>query len=240
MQGRYGASLVDEDGYILKLSRYVHLNPVFVKVHISKTVQERIKVLGNYPWSSYPSYIGRSRRLEYVDYAPILEMIEHSKRKQAVAYRRFVESGIDNIDATFIADKRRSCLCIGSDDSHGRIKELYNERVNEYASKEDVSFRREADTIPVNDALNAVSRVLNIPIVELKQRSYKTHARPLSAKILCQYSGLSQREVAALLGIKTGAGVCQQIRRLDDTLRKNRHLQTTLQKIEDELQTVRK
>ena len=29
MQGRYGARLVEKDAYILRLSRYVHLNPVF-------------------------------------------------------------------------------------------------------------------------------------------------------------------------------------------------------------------
>jgi len=29
-QGRYGAKLVEGDEYLLKLSRYVHLNPVFV------------------------------------------------------------------------------------------------------------------------------------------------------------------------------------------------------------------
>jgi len=45
MQGRFGASLVDEDYYILKLSRYVHLNPVFVRAHKSKPVSERISLL---------------------------------------------------------------------------------------------------------------------------------------------------------------------------------------------------
>ena len=29
MQGRYGAKLVEKDAYLLRLSRYVHLNPVF-------------------------------------------------------------------------------------------------------------------------------------------------------------------------------------------------------------------
>lgn len=169
VQGRYGASMVNEDGYILRLSRYVHLNPVFTEAHKSKPVQERIKVLRNYPRSSYASYIGRSKRLGYVGYAPILEMLEHSKRKQAGTYRRFVESGIANIDAPFITDKNRSRLCIGSEESHRRVKELYSDRVEEYASREDVSFRRTADTIPEQDALNAVSHVTNIPIVDLKR-----------------------------------------------------------------------
>ena len=30
-QGRFGSVLVEEDEYMLKLSRYVHLNPVFTK-----------------------------------------------------------------------------------------------------------------------------------------------------------------------------------------------------------------
>jgi len=45
MQGRFGASIVDEDEYILKLSRYVHLNPVFVKSVKQKPVHERIQML---------------------------------------------------------------------------------------------------------------------------------------------------------------------------------------------------
>ena len=43
MQGRFGAAVVDEDAYILKLSRYVHLNPVFTKEHERKTKKERIQ-----------------------------------------------------------------------------------------------------------------------------------------------------------------------------------------------------
>jgi len=45
MQGRFGASVVDDDRYILKLSRYVHLNPVFVKANKSKTRRERVLLL---------------------------------------------------------------------------------------------------------------------------------------------------------------------------------------------------
>ena len=34
-QGRFGSSVVDEDEYVLDLSRYVHLNPVFVGLNLS-------------------------------------------------------------------------------------------------------------------------------------------------------------------------------------------------------------
>ena len=80
-QGRFGSSVVEEDEYVLKLSRYVHLNPVFVKAHTNKTDRERVQVLRNYPWSSYRSYIGKCARLDFVDYGPILEMMDGSGKK---------------------------------------------------------------------------------------------------------------------------------------------------------------
>jgi REP element-mobilizing transposase RayT len=53
LQGRYGAWLIEKDAYILRLSRYVHLNPVFTASARSKPVSEQIIMLRRYPWSSY-------------------------------------------------------------------------------------------------------------------------------------------------------------------------------------------
>ena len=60
LQGRYGARLVEKDAYLLRLSRYVHLNPVFTTAARKRPVRERIAMLREYRWSSYRSYIGGS------------------------------------------------------------------------------------------------------------------------------------------------------------------------------------
>jgi hypothetical protein len=60
----------------LKLSRYVHLNPVKVAGVVSKPLVERLDILRNHSWSSYPSYTGPSPRNEFVDYEPILTVVE--------------------------------------------------------------------------------------------------------------------------------------------------------------------
>jgi putative transposase len=57
MQGRYGARLVEKDAYLLRLSRYVHLNPIFTAAARLRPVRERIEILRQYRWSSYRSYI---------------------------------------------------------------------------------------------------------------------------------------------------------------------------------------
>jgi len=43
-------SVQDEDEYILKLSRYVHLDPVLMKKVKALPVRERVGILRAYPW----------------------------------------------------------------------------------------------------------------------------------------------------------------------------------------------
>jgi hypothetical protein len=52
---------------------------------------------------------------------------------------------------------------------------------------------------------------------------------------LCRFAGLTQREVAALLGVKTGAAVGQQLQRLQLRLRADAHLRRRLATIETTL-----
>lgn len=48
-QDRFRSEVVDDDRYLLELSRYIHLNPVRAGM---------VKNAADYPWSSYCSYIG--------------------------------------------------------------------------------------------------------------------------------------------------------------------------------------
>ena len=50
-QGRYGARLVEGNEYLLKLSRYVHLNPVKIAAVMSKSLAERLARLRPSPLS---------------------------------------------------------------------------------------------------------------------------------------------------------------------------------------------
>jgi len=55
-EGRYNAKLVEGERYLLNLTRYVHLNPVCTKQTLKLPMQERIRLLRGYRWSSYRSY----------------------------------------------------------------------------------------------------------------------------------------------------------------------------------------
>jgi putative transposase len=236
MQGRFGASVVDEDEYILKLSRYVHLNPVYIKAHRNKPVRERIQLLRHYPWSSYRSYIDKVKPLEFVSYGPVLEMMARPRKNQSAEYRRFVESGIADVDAAFIETKRRSRLCIGSDECRTRMEAHYQEMLEGFDKKEDVSFRRESKVHSVEDVLGVTCEVLQVNPEILTRRRKDSIIRPVVAKMLCQYAGLTQRQAAEIIGVSSGVAVCLQIRKVEERMKKDSDLQRHLAQIEEHLQ----
>ena len=67
MDGRYKAELVSGDEYLLKLSRYIHQNPVAVAAWRKRSIEERIPRLRAYRWSSCRGYIGEEKAADFVD-----------------------------------------------------------------------------------------------------------------------------------------------------------------------------
>ena len=239
-QGRFGATTVEENEYILKLSRYVHLNPVFIKANQKKTDRQRVQLLRDYPWSSYRSYIGRSTRLDFVDYGPILSMMDSPKKKQPASYRRFVEGGIRDIDAAFIDTKKHSRFCIGSDESQERAQERYQDMLQAYDCKEDASFRREGGYHSPDTVLCVLLEILDIPREVLTKRQRNSLVRPLVAYTLCQYAGSTQREVAEILGGCSGAAISMQVKKLQGQLAKAGEARKIISKFEKKLMTLPK
>ena len=57
-QGRFKSELIEDESYFWTVSRYIHLNPVRCKRPLA--VHPR-----DWPWSSYPGYDRRRRRVEW-------------------------------------------------------------------------------------------------------------------------------------------------------------------------------
>ena len=164
----------------------------------------------------------------------LFKLEESAQRYDVRVYRWFVESGIQDIDAAFIESKRQSRLCIGSGAFHAQIDARYKCLVDGCNSKEDVSFRHEAVTYPRDVVLDAVCQVLEIDRSVLFSRQRKSFARPLAAKALCDFSGMTQREVAALFNLSSGTAVSKQLARLSVMLNQDK----SLRKVEKEINRV--
>ncbi len=119
-QGRFKAELVEDERYFWTLSRYVHLNPVRGKKPLVEHPSE-------WKWSSYPGYCRKADRVEWMDYAKLLAAWqgEMGSKKPEVAYRRFVESGLESPPTNPLDDALEGWL-LGSDGFLQKIKKLIN------------------------------------------------------------------------------------------------------------------
>lgn len=232
LQGRYGAKVVEDNEYLFSLTRYVHLNPTYVSKVTKLSFKERIAVLRKYKWSTYLGYIGKGKRLPFVDYDPILSMTATVKRRWSGAYQRFVEAGVTRVDEEFIDILGQSAFSIGSESFTDRVKELHFELTCSRNRKEDVSFRKIGQKIPVETVLVVVSKELVIAQGSLFRRQRGTYNRAIAARMLCNYCGLSQREAADILRLTTGAAVSYQQRVLEEAMARDRRLRKKIEQIE--------
>lgn len=84
-QGRFKGILVEQDSYLLELSRYVVLNPVRARM---------VEHAGEWKWSSYASMVGQSPIPEWLETDWLLGQFGADRTAASLSYARFVDEGI--------------------------------------------------------------------------------------------------------------------------------------------------
>jgi len=79
-QGRYKSRPVQTERYALVLARYIHRNPVKAAMVGSPE---------DYPWSSYPCYVGKLPKWEWLDTEWLLKMFHHDPSQARVLLQEF-------------------------------------------------------------------------------------------------------------------------------------------------------
>lgn len=214
MQGRFGAVLVQGDEYLLNLSRYVHLNPVFVRGKRRLPLEQRLKELHAYHWSSYGGYAGLKRPRGFVTEGPILAMMNVPPKRERTAYRRFVEAGLAVTDEAFVSAMKASQWGIGDEAFRDHVRDLHTEMASAVRRPEDVSFCTMKPLRAPGDVLVNVAKAFDIPVEALRRRQYGCVARSVAALMLGKHSGMSQRDIGIYLSMGTGSAVCRQLQQL--------------------------
>lgn len=80
-QGRFKNFLIENDEYLIRLSCYIHRNPLRVGI---------VRRLVDYPWSSYPIYAYGKKSPEWLCTGPIFSCVETKEKHKA--YREIVQS----------------------------------------------------------------------------------------------------------------------------------------------------
>ena len=111
-QGRFKAKLVEDDLYLLGVTRYIHLNPVKIAACRRMSGQERLARLDAYPWSSYGGYAAAAEAQEFVTYDVLKEYGSDlsSARRQ---YRAYVQACLSEDDGPLLEAMAASRYAIG-------------------------------------------------------------------------------------------------------------------------------
>ena len=59
--------------------------------------------------------------------------------------------------------------------------------------------------------------------------------RPVTAYALCHYGGLTQREAASLMGLRSGVAVSLQLKKVHDQMQSSRELYSVLRDLDGRL-----
>jgi len=233
-QGRYKAILVEKDEYLLELNRYLHLHPVRLRKYSEAEVEEKRKLLKEYPWSSYAGYVQRRKWRPFVCYSQILSMVGgRDGLRNGRKYERFVMDGIGKDMNPIFWKEVRGQTVLGSDDFVNWVYRRFLSK--EKMDQKELTGIRELQTGPssVEEIAREVSRELGVPEEALFRPRGASQARSLLMELCRLYltRKMSSAEVGHKLGGISPSALNQNKKRLEIKMRGDSSLRGTFQRL---------
>ena len=221
MRGRYRAVLVEADAHWLELSRYIHRNPQSAGM---------VRDLADYPWSSYPAYIGLASVPSWLQTSYILRAI--APRHRQARYRAFMAGDSDAALHAFY-DQQKISPILGSDAFKAQA-------LSGATADVDHPELRSARTLPtVSQIVRATRRRFNVDETAIWQskrgRGSRSRARS-AAMYLCQEVGdIRLSAIAEVFGLTSYASAGATIRQFKARLERDAALAKTMAQLKRDL-----
>jgi len=178
-QGRYKSILVEEDAYLLELSRYIILNPV--RAGMVETPEA-------YAWSSYRSSVGLAESPPWLASELLMEHFGSEK-----AYSRFVADGMNRASPW---NKLQGQIWLGG--------ESFREQMQQYIPKQGVADIPREQLQPVRPdcgtVLSMVAGYFGCEIEDVLSRFHR-EGYLLTAYLLRRVVNMSLGDVADMFGV---------------------------------------
>jgi REP element-mobilizing transposase RayT len=233
-QGRYKSFLVDADNYLQEVSRYIHLNPIRVKLRSIRTLDEKKKHLRSYRWSSYGGYLSQGGRREFLQVEEVLAYFGGDTAKGRRKYEEFVVVGISG-DIPNPLETGKGHGIIGVTEFIEKVRRQYTGSYTE--SRELPALKRILAQVESERIIKAVCETFGVEREELLKKRYRGVARGVLMELLYHYGGMNQREIGELMGIDYSA-VSVMRKRVSVLKEKDRHLSAGIERVKRELQQI--
>jgi len=228
-QGRFKAILIEEDPYLMVLSRYIHLNPVRTKGWVDKRAGERWEYLKRYPWSTLPGYIGESKKVHWIQYERLMNYFGRDEGSSRAAYKRYVMEGLkSNLSNPF--DEVRSQTILGGE---GFVERIRNYLYKGAKVRELPALKSLKKALTMEDVLIEISNYFQIEKEKLLSKGGK-ELRQMAMEMAYRHTGCNQEEIGKVFRIDYST-VSQNRRRLGINLQVDRKLMESFNKVNEKL-----
>ncbi len=207
-QGRYKATLVDQDSYSLQLSKYIHLNPLKAKI---------VKQLEEYQFSSYPAYIGKAEMPVFLKTDFLLSQFHKSKRKAIKAFKEFM---FESEEQDFRPEKEAyKGIILGNSDFVSKIQEDY------LGNKTDPE-------IPSLKLVQRTKTLEGITAVITRLKLERKLEKKLIIYALKHYTYLSLKQIAEQFNGLHYSSISQTVKRLCVQAEKDKAIKRLIEKVD--------
>lgn len=222
-QGRYRTELVGDATYLWTVTRYVHLNPVRARL---------VEHPAAWPWSSYPGYAHRGRRLGWVAHDELLASWggEFGGSDPAGAYRRYVTAGLSAPPPSPWSEAHHG-WALGGPEFLARLRQL----VHDAPPGEPRRESREVRGLDLRRVCEVVCRGSQVEMSELGRRGSRREARAALAYLARRQTAVTNAELAGILGVSRPDSVPNLTRRFAGWLAARADVREKLAQLEEAL-----
>ena len=235
-QGRFKSLLVEEDEYLLPLSRYIHLNPIRTSQFKDADFQNKSEYLKKYPWSTFPGYCYLRKRNNSIEYGWLLKTyFGDDNAKSRRQYREYVYHALESkIENPFEEVIHQSIL--GTQD----FVEWVKEKISWAKEREVPALRGLRRSSPSEIILELIGSTFGVEPSEILNRKMKSKlVRQIAMELCYRYSPRSQRELGEIFGVDYST-VSQNRSRIKRKLQKDKQLREQFEKIEQRISLLSK
>lgn len=231
-QGRYKAFLIEADNYLLKVSRYIHLNPVRMKAYSNKSFKEKWDGLLEYGRSSLLGYLSDRGRDDFINYRTVLNYMGGDNQKGRQSYRRFIIAGIkEGVENPLEIGKGHGI--VGEEDFIEWVKEKYLSK--EVSPRELPAIKVLRKAYQPEELIKQFSRLVGKSRQDICRRGKKSVERVMLMELLYRFCPVTQPEIGRLVGGIDYSAVSQARKRLRKRLETEPKLKKEFQKISEQL-----
>jgi REP element-mobilizing transposase RayT len=204
-EARFKAKLVQDNTYLLGVTRYIHLNPIQTKASQRLPAPERLERLEQYRWSSYPGYVAKKNAKDFVCY-DVLRDYGSTMAEARRHYRAYTRAGVLEGDQPILDAMRVSRYAVGDDEFVKKTEDRLQERRTGEARDKDValpSMGVDADVIDMH-----VAAYFGIDTVDLAEHGHRVGlAKFVAVELTCRLAEWNQRAVGQRYGGISSAAV---------------------------------